>query len=63
MEAAIANDLGGYDARLAANDRSLRAAGHWGVPTMVFKGEAFFGQDRFDVLMWRLRQNGLQPKY
>ena len=63
MEAAIANHLEGHDACLAANDRSLRAAGHWGVPTMVFNGEAFFGQDRFDVLMWRLKQNGLQPKY
>jgi 2-hydroxychromene-2-carboxylate isomerase len=46
----------GHDASLAANDASLRASGHWGVPTMVFKGEPFFGQDRFDVLLWRLKQ-------
>jgi hypothetical protein len=26
---------------------------------MAFKGEAFFGQDRLDVLLWRLKQNGL----
>lgn len=25
---------------------------------MVFDGEPFFGQDRFDQLMWRLRKNG-----
>lgn len=56
MEAAIAVDPANYDACLAANDASLRASGHWGVPTMVFKGEPFFGQDRFDVLMWRLNQ-------
>jgi len=35
-------------------DRSLRAAGHRGVPAIVLEGEPFFGQDRFDVLMWRL---------
>jgi 2-hydroxychromene-2-carboxylate isomerase len=26
---------------------------------MVFEGEPFFGQDRFDLLVWRLRQHGL----
>jgi len=48
-----------FDAKLAENDRGLRAAGHWGVPTMVFENEPFFGQDRFDMLMWRLKQRGL----
>jgi hypothetical protein len=33
--------------------------GHWGVPTMVFQGEPFFGQDRVDLLVWRLQQHGL----
>ena len=55
----IAADPDRYEAALAANDASLRDAGHWGVPTMVFRGEPFFGQDRFDVLVWRLRQHGL----
>jgi 2-hydroxychromene-2-carboxylate isomerase len=59
LEAAVAHDPAGHEERLAANDRALRAAGHWGVPTMVFEGEPFFGQDRFDVLVWRLRQRGL----
>ncbi|HWF00710.1 MAG TPA: DsbA family protein [Caulobacteraceae bacterium] len=36
-----------------------RAAGHWGVPLMTFGGEPFFGQDRFEQLTWRLRQDGL----
>jgi 2-hydroxychromene-2-carboxylate isomerase len=49
-----------YEARLDRNDRALRAVGHWGVPTMVFEGEPFFGQDRFDVLMWRMKQRGLE---
>lgn len=51
-----------YDAKLKDNDLALRQAGHWGVPTMVFEGEPFFGQDRFDVLLWRLRQRDLQPR-
>jgi 2-hydroxychromene-2-carboxylate isomerase len=59
LEAAVADDPGGLDEALAANDRALRAAGHWGVPTMVFEGEPFFGQDRFETLVWRLQQHGL----
>jgi len=35
---------------------------HWGVPLMVFEGEAFFGQDRLDVLEWRLEQSGVQRR-
>jgi 2-hydroxychromene-2-carboxylate isomerase len=51
-----------HEAVLAANDAALRAAGHWGVPTAVFQGEPFFGQDRLDTLIWRLRQHGLGPR-
>jgi 2-hydroxychromene-2-carboxylate isomerase len=32
---------------------------HWGVPLMVFEGEPFFGQDRIDVLEWRLGEAGV----
>ena len=28
---------------IQANQEAHRAAGHWGVPTMVFQGEPFFG--------------------
>ena len=59
LTALVAADPAHYDARLAENDALLRAAGHWGVPTMVFADEVFFGQDRFDVLLWRLGQAGL----
>jgi 2-hydroxychromene-2-carboxylate isomerase len=62
LDAAIAADPEGYDARIAANQAALEAAGHWGVPTMVLDGEPFFGQDRIDVLVWRLRQLGLAPR-
>jgi hypothetical protein len=31
---------------------------------MVFEGEPFFGQDRFDALVWRMKQRGLEaPPY
>lgn len=36
-----------------------RAAGHYGVPMMVFGGEPFFGQDRIDQLKWRMEGAGL----
>lgn len=62
LERDIVADASAFDAKLDANDAALRAAGHWGVPTMVFNGEPFFGQDRFDVLVWRLRQHGLSPR-
>jgi len=39
-----------------------RQAGHWGVPTMVFDGEPFFGQDRLDQFKWRLEQHGLTKR-
>ena len=42
-----------------ANHAALDAAGHWGVPTMVLRGEPFFGQDRIDTLRWRLDKYGL----
>ncbi len=62
LERDVAASYESYEEQLAANDRALRAAGHWGVPTMVFDGEPFFGQDRFDVFLWRLKQNGLAPR-
>jgi 2-hydroxychromene-2-carboxylate isomerase len=44
------------------NQEALEAAGHWGVPTMVFEGEPFFGQDRLDLLLWRMRNAGLKER-
>jgi 2-hydroxychromene-2-carboxylate isomerase len=59
MDRAVAADPARYDAVIAQNQRDLEAAGHWGVPTMVFAGEPFFGQDRIDLLTWRLEQQGV----
>ena len=59
LEASVATDPKSRDAEVVANQEALAAAGHWGVPTMVFEGEPFFGQDRLDLLVWRLEQHGL----
>ena len=62
LDAAITADPDYHEQALAMNDTALRAAGHWGVPTAVFMGEPFFGQDRIDVLIWRLKENGLRQR-
>lgn len=54
LESAVNADPAGHEKALALNDQALRTAGHWGVPTMVYKGEPFFGQDRIEMLIWRL---------
>lgn len=59
-EAAAAADA--LDAEVAANQAALEAAGHWGVPTLLFKGEPFFGQDRIDMARWRMEQHGLSRR-
>jgi len=62
LDTAIAANPGRHDAVIAQNQQALEAAGHWGVPTMVFADEPFFGQDRIDLLVWRLRQHGLRRR-
>lgn len=56
---AITADPADFDAAIEKNEADQKAAGHWGVPLMVFRGEPFFGQDRIDVLLWRMQQAGL----
>ena len=62
MDAVVAREAARLDARIAENQNDLEKAGHWGVPTMVFRGEPFFGQDRIELLVWRLRQHGLAER-
>ena len=57
MEDAIVN--GDHSDEIEVNQKALEKAGHWGVPTYVFKNEPFFGQDRIDLLRWRLEKEGL----
>ncbi|MEM9726052.1 MAG: DsbA family protein [Pseudomonadota bacterium] len=64
-------DLAAMDARAEAEADRLTAQiethqselgrHHWGVPTMVFRDEPFYGQDRIALLEWRLEQVGLRP--
>jgi 2-hydroxychromene-2-carboxylate isomerase len=62
LDAEISADAGRYDAAIADNERDHARSGHWGVPTFVFNNEPFFGQDRIDLLLWRLGQSGLKPR-
>ena len=50
------------DALILANQTSQAEAGHGGVPLMAFNNEPFFGQDRIDLLLWRMKQNGLTER-
>lgn len=59
LETEIVADAPELDAEIARNVIAQRAAGHWGVPLFVFMDEPFFGQDRIDHLIWRMRQAGL----
>ncbi len=62
MDATIAREAERLDGAITQNQADLEAAGHWGVPTLVFNDEPFFGQDRIDLLVWRMRQHGLQER-
>lgn len=59
LDATIGTDSPDYDAEIEKNEAAQRSAGHWGVPLMTFRGEPFFGQDRIDVLLWRMQKAGL----
>lgn len=58
----IQKNPGKYDAVWQQNDVEFLASGHGGVPCGVFRGEPFFGQDRFNQIFWRLRENGLTKR-
>lgn len=59
LDAKAERDAQALDAEIAANQDALESAGHWGVPTLVFEGEPFFGQDRIAMARWRMEQRGL----
>jgi 2-hydroxychromene-2-carboxylate isomerase len=50
------------DAEIVNNQAALEKSGHWGVPTLVFENEPFFGQDRIDLALWRMQQKGLEAR-
>jgi 2-hydroxychromene-2-carboxylate isomerase len=51
-----------YLAVVEKNQEWCHASGHGGVPNAVFRGEPFWGQDRIDQLVWRMKQNGLTER-
>ena len=59
MDAAISADPDRYERVITGNEQDHAASGHWGVPTFVFENEPFFGQDRIDMLIWRMESKGL----
>ena len=59
---AAAADAARLDAIIEDNENAQTVAGHWGVPLFVFAGEPFFGQDRVDHLLWRMKQTGLKER-
>jgi 2-hydroxychromene-2-carboxylate isomerase len=62
LDSMIEADPDKYEAIIQENQKAHQDAGHWGVPTCAFEGEPFFGQDRLDVLLWRLKQRGLTER-
>ncbi len=62
LDAIAVDQAKALDAEIAANQAALEAGGHWGVPTLMFDGEAFFGQDRIEMALWRMQQKGLERR-
>ncbi len=60
-EKAVANE-DKYLAVIEDNLKVCHASGHGGVPNAIFRGEPFWGQDRIEQLVWRLKQNGLTAR-
>ena len=62
LRAEAENEADALDAEIAGNQAALEKAGHWGVPTLVFDGEPFFGQDRIEMVLWRMNEHGLKER-
>jgi 2-hydroxychromene-2-carboxylate isomerase len=62
MDAAITADPDHYERVIAGNEQDHATSGHWGVPTFAFENEPFFGQDRIDLLIWRMESKGLKRR-
>lgn len=62
LEAELAESEADLDREVHDNQAAEEAAGHWGTPCLVFDGEPFFGQDRIDMALWRMKQRGLKSR-
>lgn len=59
LDKAVNDDPDRFEKIIADNQLAHDASDHWGTPLMIFNGETFFGQDRIELLIWRMRQSGL----
>lgn len=62
LEAEVRDHSEALAGEITQNEADQRTAGHWGVPLFVFENEPFFGQDRLDHLVWRMKQAGLKER-
>lgn len=62
MDAVQAAEADRLDEVIKQNEADQRAGGHYGVPLMVYDGEPFFGQDRYEQLVWRMQQKGMAAR-
>ena len=62
MDAVQAAETDRLGAAITQNEADQRTGGHYGVPLMVYDGEPFFGQDRYDQLVWRMQQRGMAAR-
>ena len=62
MDRRIVAEADRLDSVIENNQTDHDHSGHWGVPTCVYRDEPFFGKDRLDVLLWRLKKEGLQTR-
>ena len=57
LDQVVIEDAEALDQIIEDNQAAHEASGHWGVPTMVYNKEPFFGQDRIELLKWRVANN------
>lgn len=62
VEEEIVSNASRYDTIIESNQEALESIGHWGVPTFAFDDEPFFGQDRINMLRWRMKHKGVPKK-
>jgi len=60
--ARVESDPQKLEAIIEENQKAQEQTDHWGVPLMTFRGETFYGQDRVDALLWRMRNEGLSKR-
>lgn len=63
LQSRVENEAESLDAVLEENATFLQAAGHWGTPSLHFKDEIFFGQDRIAMCAWHMRQSGYSVSF